>query len=416
MNKKIWFMLFIVFLDMLGIGILIPVIPQLLGEPTSPYYLLEPSQVDFGLLLLGLLVSSYPLAIFFASPVLGALSDKFGRKPVLLASILGTSISYFVFAYAIITKDIPLLFISRIIDGITGGNISVAQAVIADSTKPDDRSKAFGMMGASFGLGFIFGPFLGGILSTPSILPFFNASTPFIFSGVLAFINFVLIRFFFKESIKEVQSHRKIDLLASVKNIANAKKFHNVRMIFLVSFLFNAGFAFFTSFFNVYLTNKFSFSPAEIGNFFAYVGLWIILTQVLVVRRLAGKYKEIDILGPAYIANAIGILLYLLPNIAWLLLIIVPLASIPNGIQQANLNAFLSKKTDEKFRGEVLGINASLNSLGQAIPPLLAGVIAAMTASFVPIIFGAFIVFLAGIVFIYKIKNAKMYSENEKLN
>ncbi|MEK7588351.1 MAG: MFS transporter [Patescibacteria group bacterium] len=404
MTRKTWFMFLTIFIDMIGIGVLIPVIPQLLGEPTSPYFLLDPSQIKLGFVLLGFLVASYPIATFFAAPVLGAMSDKYGRKPVLLASILGTSISYFVFAYAIITKNIPLLFISRVIDGLTGGNISVAQAVIADVTKPEDRTKVFGAIGAAFGLGFIFGPFLGGLLSSPSVLPFFNASTPFIFSGLLALFNVFSIRFFFKESIKEKNLESKIDFLASFKNIANAKKFEAVRMLFLVSFLFNAGFAFFTSFFNVYLTNKFDFSPAQIGNFFAYVGIWIIITQVVVVRKLAGKFKEIDILGPVYFASAIGILLYLVPQVAWALLIIVPIASIPNGIQMANFSSMLTKRTDEKMRGEVLGINTSVNSLGQSLPPLFAGAIAAYTASYVPVLLAAFTVFCAGFVFIYKVK------------
>ena len=404
MTRKTWFMFLTIFIDMIGIGVLIPVIPQLLGEPTSPYFLLDPSQIKLGFILLGFLVASYPIATFFAAPVLGAMSDKYGRKPVLLGSIAGTSISYFVFAYAIITKNIPLLFISRIIDGLTGGNISVAQAVIADVTKPQDRTKVFGAIGAAFGLGFIFGPFLGGMLSSPEVLPFFNASTPFIFSGFLALFNVISIRYFFKESIKEKNLESKIDLWASLKNIANAKKFESVRMLFLVSFLFNAGFAFFTSFFNVYLTNKFNFSPAQIGNFFAYVGIWIIITQVLIVRPLSGKFKEIDILGPVYFASAIGILLYLVPQVAWALLIIVPLASIPNGIQMANFSSLLTKRTDEKVRGEVLGINTSVNSLGQSLPPLFAGAIAAFTASYVPVLLAAFTVFCAGLVFIYKVK------------
>jgi DHA1 family tetracycline resistance protein-like MFS transporter len=225
MTKKTWFMFLTIFIDMLGIGVLVPVIPQLLGEPSSPYFLLDPSQIKLGFILLGFLVASYPIATFFASPILGALSDKYGRKPVLLASIAGTSLSYFVFAYAIITKNIPLLFASRIIDGLTGGNISVAQAVIADSTTPENRAKVFGAIGAAFGLGFIFGPFLGGILSSPSVLPFFSASTPFIFSGLLALFNVISIRYFFVESIKHKDVERKIDLWASFKNIANAQKF-----------------------------------------------------------------------------------------------------------------------------------------------------------------------------------------------
>ena len=405
MNKRLWFLFLTIFIDMLGVGILIPVIPQLLGEPSSPYYLLTNSQGDLGLLLLGLLVSMYPLALFFMAPVLGAMSDKYGRKPVLFISILGTAISYFIFAYAIITRNIFLLFFSRIVDGITGGNISVAQAAIADSVLPENRAKSFGAIGAAFGLGFIFGPFLGGILSTPSVLPFFNASTPFIFSGILSLINGFSIYFFFKESIKTKDKERKIDFLSSFKNLIKTNKFSkDVRILFLVSFLFNAGFGFFTSFFNVYLTNKFSFSSAEIGNFFAYIGIWIIITQVLIVRKMANKYPEIVILRFAYIATAIGTLLYLFPSHAWVLFIIVPLASIPNGLQMANFSALLSKNTEEKMRGEVFGINSSVSSFGQALPPVFAGIMAALTASYVPVLFGAIIIFIAGLVFIYQFK------------
>lgn len=394
---------------MLGIGILIPVIPQLLGEPRSPYYLLHASQVHTGLILLGVLMTIYPLAVFLMAPILGAMSDKYGRKPVLFISILGTAFSYFIFAYAIITKNIFLLFASRVVDGITGGNISVAQAAIADSTTHEHRTKAFGSMGAAFGLGFIVGPFLGGVLSTPSILPFFNASTPFIFSGILSLFNAFSIYFFFKESIKEKDHSRTIDFFGAFKNILKTKKFSKeVQMLFLCSFLLNAGAAFFYSFFNVYLTNKFSFSPAQIGNFFAYVGIWIIITQLVVVRYLAGKYKEVNILGPAYFLYAFGVLLYLLPDKAWYLFLIVPLASVPNGVQMANFASFLTKKTDEKIRGEVMGVSASVSSLGQSLPPIFAGAIAAVTAVFVPIIFGALLVFLAGLVFIYKVKNAKI--------
>lgn len=394
---------------MVGVGILIPVMPQLLSEPSSPYYLLKVTQADLGLVLLGILMAIYPLAVFFMAPVLGAMSDKYGRKPVLLISILGTAISYFIFAYAIITKNISLLFASRLADGITGGNISVAQAAIADLTAPEHRSKAFGSVGAAFGLGFIIGPFLGGILSTPSIHPLFNASTPFIFSGILSFINVLLLYLTFNESIKEKDKERVIDPLGAFRNILKTQKFSKeVRMLFVVSFLVNSGMAFFYSFFNVYLTNKFSFSPAEIGNFFAYVGIWIIITQVVVVRYLATRHKEIDILGPAYFIYAFGVLLYLLPSQVWLLLLVVPIASIPNGVQLANFSAFLTKKTDEKMRGEVMGVNSSISSLGQALPPVFAGLIAAATATFVPIVFGALLVLAAGFVFVYKVKKTNI--------
>lgn len=404
MNKKLWFLLLTIFIDMLGVGIIIPVMPQLLGEPSSPYFLLSPSQADLGYLLLGFLVAAYPIAIFFMSPILGALSDKYGRKPILTLSILGTSISYFIFAYAILIKSIPLLFISRIVDGMTGGNISVAQAAIADSSSPEERTKVFGLMGSAFGAGFIFGPFLGGVLASPAVLPFFSAWTPFVFSGILALFNAISIQLFVQETIAHKAPERKIDFFASLKNIAKARKFHTVRELFMVSFLFNAGFAFFTSFFNVYLTNKFFFTPAQIGNFFAYVGVWVIITQMLIVRKLANKYSEVSVLSWAYFGCAAGLILYLLPQHPWQLLLIVPLASIPNGLQMANFQSILTKRADEKLRGEILGIGSSVSSLGQSLPPLAAGIIAAATASFVPVLLAAIIVLFAGVAFVYKVK------------
>ena len=389
---------------MLGIGILIPVVPQLLGEPNSLYYLLSPDQKDLGYILLGLLMTSYPLALFFASPILGALSDKYGRKPILVISIIGTALSYFVFAYAIFTKNIVLLFISRIVDGATGGNISVAQAAVADLTSPEDRAKTFGMVGAVFGLGFIMGPFLGGVLSSSAVNPFFNAATPFIFSGFLSLVNAISIAYFFRESIKEKFKDNKVRFFASLENIVKAQKFQNVRFLFLVSFLFTTGFAFFTSFFNVYLTDKFNFTPVNVGNFFGYVGVWIIFVQIFVVRNIPPRFTENVLLGPAYILSGIGVLLLLVPDNSWYLFLIVPLASIPHGIQHANYISLLTKTTDETMRGEVLGVNASVSSLAQSLPPVFAGLLAAAFTAYVPILMAALLVMLAGVVFIFKVK------------
>ncbi len=404
MNKNLFFLFFIIFLDTLGIGILIPIVPQILGDPTSAYYLLSPEQKDLGFFLLGLLVASYPVAVFFASPILGALSDKYGRKPILVVSILGTSISYFVFAYAIFTHNIPLLFLSRIFDGITGGNIAVAQAAIADLTPVEHRTRNYGAMGSVFGLGFIFGPFLGGVLSSPAVHSSFHVATPFIFSGLLTLCSAVLLALFFKESILERAHKKAISLSLSFQNIAKVGRFHSLRFLFLTSLLFGLGITFYTSFFNVYLTNKFGFSAADIGAFFAYVGVCIILTQLFVVSAVAKRFSEIDILGPAYIASGVLIGAFLIPSDVWYIILIVPFAAIPHGLQHANFTAFLTKQAEPNMLGEVLGVQSSLSSIGQALPPILAGTLAAIFAPGMPIFISALLIVSAGIVFIKKVK------------
>src|SRR6201981_2458260 len=160
-RHPIWIILFTILIDTLGIGILGPILPQLLGNPNSPNYILSRSMdVRSGYMLFGFLVAVSPVMQFFPTPVLGQMSDRYGRKPVLALSLAGTSLGYALFATGIVIRNIPLLFVARALGGLTGGNLSVAQAAIADVTKPEDRTKNFGLIGAAFGVGFIVGPFL----------------------------------------------------------------------------------------------------------------------------------------------------------------------------------------------------------------------------------------------------------------
>ena len=175
-RHPIGIILFTILIDTLGIGILGPILPQLLSNPNSPHYLLgKDASASSGYIMFGFLVGIFPIMQFFATPILGQLSDRYGRKPVLALSLAGTALGYLLFAVGIVIKNIPLLFAARALDGITGGNLSVAQASIADVTPPSERTKNFGLIGAAFGVGFIIGPFLGGVLADPSVVSWFNA-------------------------------------------------------------------------------------------------------------------------------------------------------------------------------------------------------------------------------------------------
>ncbi len=389
-----------IFIDLLGIGILFPVIPQLLANPDSSEYLLPVNMtLAQGYILLGLLTASYPIAQFFAAPILGQLSDIRGRRPILLISLFGTAIGYALFAIAILMRNIPLLFASRILDGITGGNISVAQAAIADVTTPENRSRNFGLMGAVFGLGFIMGPYIGGHLADPTILPWFNAATPFWFAAILAIINMVLLFVLLPETRTKL-STEAVHWSQSIRHIVKALGMERLRSFFIVGFLYQSGFSFFVTFFGVYMISRYGFDQSQIGNVFAYVGIWIALTQGLLTPIVGKHWSERQILNVTLIATGLSLMLYLVPGPWHLLLITIPVFAVINGLTQANYMGYLSRSVSEDVQGEILGINMSVAALAQALPPIISGFIASRFEPGMTIVVASVIVTASGLLFI----------------
>ena len=398
-RHPIWIILFTILIDTLGIGILGPILPQLLGNPNSPHYLLRDGQtVQSGYITFGFLVAIYPVMQFFATPILGQLSDRFGRKPVLALSLAGTSLGYALFATGIVIKNIPLLFAARALDGITGGNLSVAQASIADVTKPEDRTKNFGLIGAAFGVGFIVGPFLGGVLADPSVVSWFSASTPFWFAAMLAAANTTQVLLQFDETNKHIR-HFPMQLFKGVANIARAYAMPELRTIFLTSFFFNAGFGFFIAFFGLFLIHRFNFNEARIGNFFAWVGVCAIFTQIVTTRRVAAKFSESQVLKVSLLGVALVMFAYLAaPSPMWLFLV-APISSTFNGLSLANMGGLLSRSVAPQVQGEILGIGSSIAALANSLPPLLGGFFAATFAPEAPVLAAGLTMLVAWTIF-----------------
>jgi MFS transporter, DHA1 family, tetracycline resistance protein len=393
--------LFTIFMDMLGYGILIPVVPQLLANPDSTFSLLPVGMsIDQGYILLGFLVGIYPFMQFLATPILGQLSDKFGRKKVLALALSGTCLSYVAFAIGILTRNIPLLFVSRAFDGITGGNISVAHAAIADISTPETRARNFGFIGAAFGLGLIIGPYLGGKLSDPNIVHWFNPATPFWFAAALSFVNVISVLLLFPETLQNLRLGQRIQWLKSIKNIIAAYGMKALRVPFVSTFLFQAGFSFFITFFSIYLIRKFNFTQGNVGDFFAYIGLWTVFSQVFVNSNVAKWFNEQNILRVSLIALGVFIALFFAPKTSWGLLFIVPFFAMFIGLVQANFLSLISKSARPDTQGEIMGVTSSINTLAQSLPPILSGYIAALLTPEAPLIISAMTIFLAGVIFV----------------
>lgn len=415
-NKALWVIFFTIFIDMLGIGILIPVFPLLITHGSE--FRVTPagwSQAE-SFIFAGWLLAIFPILQFFCTPVFGQLSDKYGRRKLLLISISGTALSYLLFAYGILTRNIYLLFLSRMLDGASGGNISIAQAVIGDVSAAKNRAKNFGLVGVCIGLGFVLGPFIGGKLSDPALLAGLNAATPFWFAGILSFVNLMLVYFYLPET-SMLKFALKVDYSKPLHNIFKSFKIPNLRQIVPALFFYNAGFTFFTAFWGIILLNQFGFTQGMVGNYFAYLGVMIILAQGGVVRRLSGKVNDYKVLYFSFVLTALCLFAYyLIPSHAahiWIYCI-PPFLAVATALSKAFSSALIARTTDPLILGEAMGVNSSANALAQAIPSLLSGYIAAHQAR-LTVLIGAALVIIAGVYFVRNYRETNTFVASDRL-
>ena len=406
LSKKIMPSIFLtVFIDMLGVGIIIPILAPIMLDPAYgmlPFATTEATRN----IAIGFLISIYPIMQFFGAPVLGALSDKHGRKKILGISLVGTFIGYLLFAYAIYIKSIELLFISRALDGFTGGNIATAMSAISDVSTKENKAKNFGMVGAAFGMGFVLGPYIGGKLADSTIVSWFYAGTPLLFAAVLTFINILLVLFRLPETLKNPQQ-TKISFSTGIKNVANAFANRETRTVFIVVFLIALGFTFFTQFFQVFLYHKFEYTISNIADIFAYVGIWIVVAQAGLIRPLSKRFKAHQILKFTTLSLAIALFFITVPDKSIYLFFIIPFVSLSHGLTLPNSNTIVSNSVSPDRQGEILGINQSVTSFAMSIPPIVAAYLTNININ-LPTITASCLVFLAWLVFVvfYKPKNA----------
>lgn len=330
--------------------------------------LMYPYASKFGITPVSLswLFASFSLAQFLATPVLGRLSDKFGRKPVLVVSLFGTCISLAAFASA---NSVIWLFVARILDGVTGGNISVAQAVIADSTSGVDRAKSLGMLGASFGFGFLVGPALGGLLSV------FGLTAPFWFASGLALIATVLAQIFLKETVnKEAPIKLKKEPLFKVHQLVSSLMSPVVGVALLITLLTSIAQNAWVIGFQAFTVDILKLSAQTIGLMFTAVGLVSVIMQGIGVRillsRITSKSKLlIGSLGLVAVLQLMFALTGTLVPFTVLMLVYVAMFAPVVPV----ITAIISERTLAEDQGGILGLNQSYTSLGQIIGPLFAG-------------------------------------------
>ena len=350
-----------VFIDLVGFGIVIPVLP----------FYAEGSRFNATPRTVGLLFASYSVMQLIFAPILGRLSDKHGRRPVLLISIIGTGIGFLILGFA---TTLWMLFVGRILDGITGGNISTAQAYIADITTKEDRAKGMGLIGAAFGLGFVFGPAIGGILSHWGI------AVPFLFAAGLCFANALLLFFTLPETV--TPDHPARFSAAGGRGLTQLiQSLRNPRLsyVLIIYFLFIVAFSIMTTSFSLFTMFRFGYDAQHTGYLFAYVGILAVIVQGGLIGRLVKRFGELPlvILGAFLFAGSLFAVPFVGPEAGGLVALLVGggLFSIGNSLSAPSLTSLASKSVGAGEQGSVLGVTQSVASLARAVGPALAAVL-----------------------------------------
>lgn len=395
-NRQLFTIVLTVFLDLLGMSLVIPIAAPLFLS-SDALLLGAGVSLQYRTLILGLLLGAGPVVQFFVAPLMGAYADRAGRKPVLIRSVMVNALGHALFGLGIITQQLWLLFISRALSGIGAANISAANSAVADISTHGTKVRNFGLTGMAIGLGFIFGPFLGGVLSNPDIVSWFDLSTPLWVASGLAILNAGVVKLFFRETLREPM-HRRITAMTGIHNIIRAFTISNLRYVYLSSLLLGFGYNFFAQFFSVFLVSRFNYGSTEIGYLFAYMGLWMAFTQGFLTRYISKWFPARTVLRWAPLAAVVSFLVLAGVHQAPTIYLLLPLVCITYGVNPPNMISLISDFADKDSQGEALGIDRAMAALSFGLPPILSGWAVALDIE-MPMLFAAAFIFLAWVMF-----------------
>lgn len=378
-RKVLTILLLVVFVDMIGFGIVIPFLPF-----WAQHYGASPAAAT-------MLMAVYAFFQFLFAIPLGALSDKIGRKPILLVSIVGSVLSSLLLAFA---DSLWMIFLARALAGAMAANIAVAQAYIADVTPPDQRAKGMALMGAVLGLGFICGPALGGLLAgdDPNNP---NYQVPFLVSAGLAMVAFVGGVIFLRETTRQKDDTGSRGLRGRLRALKSAVQTRAVAGPILIALVIGIAMTSLESTFALWAERAHGWGPRQNGWFFAYIGVVLVITQGLMVGRLVQRYGEVRVLAAGVISLGFG--MAMIPAALSLALLLPATGAVAVGyaLSRPTISALTSKSAPPTMQGSVMGTLQSADSLSRLIGPILAGVLFGHYGRDAPYYVGAFLLAMA---------------------
>lgn len=381
-NKNLFIIALIAVVNALGYGIIIPILYS---------YSLRYGLSDFQN---GLLFAVFSICQFIATPFIGRLSDKYGRRPLLIFSIIGTAISFFMAAFA---PSAIFLFIARALDGITAGNIPVASAVISDTTTEKDRAKGFGIIGASFGFGFVFGPAISAFTVG------FSPALPFIIAGIISTIAAILTFIYLPETNKHI-GEVKHGKLFDMRKLWHALFDPNVGVTLLISLLYFLAFACAIMYgFQPFVKKVLHLSDTGNALLFTMFGTIGLLSQVIFVQRLSRYFGVKRAFSFGILATAVSFLFMFFSRSLPIFIVGSIILALFNGVVQTLTPTILSLETDLKSQGSIQGLNASYMSIGQIFGPILGGVLATISIPY-PFLAGCIIILICFVLSFHVLK------------
>jgi MFS family permease len=355
LNPSFFIILISVFVDMLGYGIMLPLLP---------FYV---QAQDGGAVIAGGLMSMYASIQLVSGPILGALSDRYGRKPILLLCLLGTGTSYLLLGLA---NSLSLIFLAIFLDGLTGSNLTLAHAYVADTTSAQNRAKGLNYSQLAFGLGIMAGPILGGTLSG------YGLSIPALVASFFAFSNTVFGFFFLPESLPPERRETKpiSQVFSWTGQFTSIFRQKNIQNFLVVLFLLNLAFAGLQTNFPLFSNARFGWSPAQNSYFYLYVGLCGVIVQGVLFARLQTRFGERKLIPAGLAFMVIGLAGMAIVPAAWMIFPAVAIVALGTGISIPSLTALLSLRVPDSEQGRLMGGMQTLLALTNIFGPTIAGI------------------------------------------
>jgi MFS family permease len=372
-NKRLIPIFIVVFVDILGFSIILPLLP---------YYA---STFGASPQTIGVLIASYSFFQFFSAPILGHLSDRYGRRPILLYSQIGSCLGFILMARALeLPQPLLWLFAARIVDGLSGGNLTVAQAYISDITKPEERARNFGMIiGVSFGLGFLIGPTLGGFLSR------YGYDIPAYAAAVISFASIMATWFLLPETQHQKDETRPSGL-AIYARVFDYLEIPELRRLLTTFFFMTLPFAIYVTMFSLFAKQQLQFSAEHAGYFLGFVGFLGVVWQGALIGPFVKHFGDYKALMIGLVASACGLYYMVAVNVWWKLGIVAALFSFGHGISRPALTSLVTQSAPANRRGGALGAMTSIDSFTRIIAPVLGGWIIAMHPTWLGWVCGIF--------------------------